>query len=120
MPVVVDVSTIRPAGSEIVPAARRDGVRVAAGISAAIPQPAGKCARTLASAARWPYRKLGADYQYYEQPPPRRPKGMHRSTYERLTAELYDAMEMHNEIFEIGAVPILARLMKSDARLRKR
>jgi len=45
---------------------------------------------------------------------------MHRSTYERLTAELYDAMEMHNEIFEIGAVPILARLMKSDARLRKR
>lgn len=62
------------------------------------------------------YRKLGAEYEDFEQTPPRRPKGMHRRTYERLTAELYDAMEAHDEIFEIGAAAILARLMKLDTR----
>jgi hypothetical protein len=35
-------------------------------------------------------------------------KGMHRSTYERLTAELYGAMKVHDEIFEIGAASLLA------------
>jgi hypothetical protein len=38
------------------------------------------------------YRKLGEDYHEFGQPPPRRPKGMHLRTYERLTAELYEAM----------------------------
>ncbi len=67
------------------------------------------------------YRRLGTEYKYFEQAPPRRPKGMHRSTYERLTAEVYGAMEVHNEVFEIGAASILARLKKVDARrLRKR
>ena len=66
------------------------------------------------------YRELGADYQHFEQPPPRRPKGMHRRTHERLTAELYGAMEVHNEIFEIGAAPILARLMKADTQQHRK
>jgi hypothetical protein len=64
------------------------------------------------------YRKLGADYEYFEQPPPLRPKGMHRSTYERLTAELYDATELHDVLFTIAAAPLMARLVRADARRR--
>ena len=64
------------------------------------------------------YRKLGADYEDFEQPPPLRPKGMHRRTYERLTAELHDAMEQHDLLFMTAAVPLMARLMKADARRR--
>ena len=62
------------------------------------------------------YRKLGADYEDFEQPPPLRPKGMHRRTYERLTAELHDATEQHDLLFMIAAAPLMARLMKADAR----
>jgi hypothetical protein len=64
------------------------------------------------------HRKLGADYEYFEQPPPPRPKGMHQGTYERLAAELYEAMELHDQLFAFSAAPILARLMKADARRR--
>lgn len=34
------------------------------------------------------YRKLGEDYDHFEQPAPPRPKGMHATTYARLLAEL--------------------------------
>jgi hypothetical protein len=64
------------------------------------------------------YRKLGADYEDFEQPPPLRPKGMHRRTYERLTAELHDATEQHDLLFMTAAAPLMARLMKADARRR--
>ncbi len=42
-----------------------------------------------------------------------RQKGMRRSTYERLAAELYDAMELHNQLFALEAAPILVRFMKT-------
>ena len=64
------------------------------------------------------YRRLGADYKDFEQPPPLRPKGMHRRTYERLTAELHDATDQHDLLFMIAAAPLMARLMKADARRR--
>jgi hypothetical protein len=60
------------------------------------------------------YRKLGARYEYFEQVPPPRPRGMHRGTYERLEAGLCDAMERHNQLFALAAAPILARLKKAD------
>jgi hypothetical protein len=61
------------------------------------------------------YRKPGADYDCFEQAIPPRPKGMHRKTYQRLTAELYNAMEAHEGIFALDAFSLLARLMKKDA-----
>lgn len=71
--------------------------------------------RTHARQARL-YRKLGGTHDHFEQPPPPRPKGMHRKTYERLEMELYAAMEAHEEAFDTGAVAIVARLMKANAR----
>jgi hypothetical protein len=64
------------------------------------------------------YRKLGANYDYFDRCTPPRPNGMHRSTYQRLTAELYDATELHDVLFTIAAAPLMARLMKADARRR--
>jgi hypothetical protein len=66
------------------------------------------------------YRRLGTDYDAFEQPPPPRPKGMHRRTYERLTGRLYDAMETHDAIFALAAAPILARLTRRNAVQRER
>ena len=62
------------------------------------------------------HRKLGGDYRLYGDLPPRRRKGMHHTTYERLTAELETAMEAHERVFQIGSTAILARLRKADAR----
>jgi hypothetical protein len=64
------------------------------------------------------YRKLGADYRVFEQPPPPRPKGMHRKTYARLTGQLYAEMEAHDWLFALGMAPILARLTARDAARR--
>lgn len=63
--------------------------------------------------------RLGADYEYFEHVRLPRPKGMHCATYKRLTAELYDAMALHNDLFALAAVPILARLQRADARRRR-
>jgi hypothetical protein len=64
------------------------------------------------------YSKLGGEYDHYEQPPPARPTGMHRKTYERLKADLYAAMEAHERVFDAGASAIMARIHKADARRR--
>lgn len=55
------------------------------------------------------YEKLGGEYRIFEQGPPKRPKGMHRRTYDRLVAQLYAAMATHNAIFMAGAARLLAR-----------
>jgi hypothetical protein len=53
--------------------------------------------------------RLGAEYGYFEQTFPHRPKGMHRKTHERLTAELSEATERHDWIFTLAVAPLLAR-----------
>jgi hypothetical protein len=64
------------------------------------------------------YGKLGAEYDHHEQTPPARPKGMHHKTYERLTADLYAAMDAHDQAFMFGVSAILARQKKADGRRR--
>jgi hypothetical protein len=64
------------------------------------------------------YRKLGASYDYFDQCTPPRPKGMHLSTYQRLTAELCDATELHDALFAIAAAPLMTRLMKGSSAQR--
>ena len=54
------------------------------------------------------YAKLGGEYRFFEQCPPRRPKGMHRRTYERLLAEVERAVDTHHDIFMAGSVRFLA------------
>lgn len=62
------------------------------------------------------FKKLVGEYRYFEQPPPKRPKGMHHRTYERLLAELRAAEQRHDTIFTIG----VARLLKKDPSVRDR
>jgi hypothetical protein len=59
------------------------------------------------------YSKLGGEYDYFEQPPPNRPKGMHHRTYERLIADLYAAMEVHEWVFISRVSAFLARQKKA-------
>jgi hypothetical protein len=66
------------------------------------------------------YRKFGDEYEGFDDLPPLRPKGMHHKTYQRLTGDLYSAMELHDHLFMLSAVGIIARLEKADARGRRR
>ncbi len=59
------------------------------------------------------YRKLGGEYDYYEQSPPDRPKGMHQKTYERLVAD-YAAMEAHERVFIFRVSAFLERRKKAN------
>jgi hypothetical protein len=58
------------------------------------------------------YRRLGADYEYFEQPPPCRPKWMRQRTYDRLREELDAAEVAHDEAFLAGSARILARIQR--------
>ena len=62
------------------------------------------------------YAKLGKEYVLFDQCPPRRPKGMHRSTYERLEAQTIRAINRHDTIFMAGAM----RIMAKDPAMRER
>jgi hypothetical protein len=64
------------------------------------------------------YSKLGGEYDYYEQSPPDRPKGMHHKTYERLITDLYAAMEAHERVFISRVSAFLARQKKADGQRR--
>ena len=55
------------------------------------------------------FEKLGGEYRVFKQPPPKRPKGMHRRTYERLLAQLGAAEENHEMIFNAGALRLLRK-----------
>ena len=56
------------------------------------------------------YARLGGEYEYSEQPPPPRPKGMRRATYERTVNQIFQAMERHDEIFMAGAARFIGRV----------
>jgi len=56
------------------------------------------------------YRKLGGAYHYFEDPIPRRPKGMHRRTHERLAGAIEQAESSHDRIWLAGNAVLLRRL----------
>jgi len=56
------------------------------------------------------HRKMGGDYGYADDPPPPRPKGMRRRTYDRLVAEWEAAIGRHEAIWLAGAERLLARM----------
>ena len=55
------------------------------------------------------HRRLGSDARLANAPPPPRPKGMRRVTYERLVAELDEARRALDDAFLEGAARILGR-----------
>jgi hypothetical protein len=63
------------------------------------------------------YAKLGKDYVVFDECPPLRPKGMHRRTYERLEAQIMQAVDRHEHIFTLGALRFLARDPEIGGRL---
>lgn len=65
------------------------------------------------------FRRLGGEYDYFEQPPPLRPKHMHAATYERLLTELDAAMEEHEAIFTHGALAIIERMQRGDTKRQR-
>lgn len=56
------------------------------------------------------YRKIGGTYQYFEDPTPARPKGMHRRTYERLVQAVERAEVEHDRVWLAGSQRLLQRL----------
>ena len=56
------------------------------------------------------YSLLGGEYQYFEQPPPLRPRGMRHATYERMVSRISEAMEQHDEIFMAEAARFIGRV----------
>jgi hypothetical protein len=67
-----------------------------------------KIDRTHSRQARL-FKKLSANYDYYEGYIPERPKGMHETTYIRLVAQLEGAIQAHEQVFAIGAMRILGK-----------
>ncbi len=53
------------------------------------------------------HRRLGSDERLANAPPPPRPKGMRRVTYDRLVAELDEARRALDDAFLEGAIRIL-------------
>lgn len=58
------------------------------------------------------HRKMGGEYDYADDPPPPRPKGMRHRTYERLVAEWEAAHNRHEDIWTAGAMRLLERAGK--------
>lgn len=55
------------------------------------------------------FKKLRADYDYYEGVVPVRPKGMHKGTYDRLAAKLEGAIGDHEAEFINAAMRLLRK-----------
>ena len=66
------------------------------------------------------HRKLSADYDGPEMPPPPKPKWMRLKTYSRIAQQIEDGQERLDVAFTVGAQHILARLERSDRHLRRR
>ncbi len=65
------------------------------------------------------HRKLVADYDGPDMPPPPKPKWMRWNTYSRIAKQIEAGQERPNVVFTVGARRILARIERSDQR-RKR
>jgi len=60
------------------------------------------------------YGKLDGNYQYFEDPIPERPKGMHRRTYERLAGAIERAEDEHDRVWLAGSLRLLQRWGRID------
>jgi hypothetical protein len=66
------------------------------------------------------HRKLSADYDGPEIPPPPKPKWMRWKTYSRVARHIEEGQERLDVAFAVGAQHILARLERSDRYLGRR
>jgi hypothetical protein len=66
------------------------------------------------------HRKLGADYDVPDDPPPTKPKWMRWKTYSRLSQQIEAGQDRLNVVFIAGAQRILGRIEKSEQRRRVR
>jgi hypothetical protein len=62
------------------------------------------------------HRKLGAEYERPDLPPPPKPKWMRWKTYSRISAQIEAGEERLDDVFMAGAHRLLARLDKADPR----
>ncbi len=66
------------------------------------------------------HRKLGAEYERPDLPPPPKPKWMRWKTYFRIAAQIEAGEERLDEAFILGAQRILGRFERLDLRGRSR
>jgi hypothetical protein len=62
------------------------------------------------------HRKLGADYDGPDGPPPPRPKWMRQRTYQRAVQQIEDGEDHLNAVFVAGAQRFLDRIDRSEQR----
>jgi len=62
------------------------------------------------------HRKLGADYDGPDGPPPPRPKWMRQRTYQRAVQQIEDGEDHLNAVFMAGSQRLLSRLCRSEQR----
>ena len=60
------------------------------------------------------HRRLGADYDGPDGPPPPRPKWMRQRTYQRAVQQIEDGEDHLNAVFVAGAQRLLARIGRSE------
>jgi hypothetical protein len=66
------------------------------------------------------HRKLGADYDGPDGPPPPRPKWMRQRTYQRAVQQIEDGEDHLNAVFVAGAQRFFDRIDRSEQRGRQR
>ena len=66
------------------------------------------------------HRKLGADYDGPEMPPPTKPKWIRWKTYSRIARHIEAGRERLDVAFTVGTQHIVARLERSDRHPRRR
>ena len=62
------------------------------------------------------HRKLSADYDGPEVPPPPKPKWMRWKTYSRIAQQIEEGQERLDIVFTVGVQHILAGMERSDRR----
>jgi hypothetical protein len=66
------------------------------------------------------HRKLGADYDRPDEPPPPKPKWMRWKTYSRIVRQIESGQKRLDAVFTMGAQRLLGRLEKSQQPRRNR